>query len=166
MPAVLEAEETATSTAENRIPPQLAPYLFKAGNKPKARADGGIGRPKGAKSAETIYLESLPIKARQWVRSTAPGVLIDARKIALPIESDVVGAAPVTLIGFLEGKLLSSVAVPVAEMGHTTVSPLPSTPDCLPLSATEGNCSQGQTLGVPATVAATVDHPPTPPPGP
>lgn len=78
------ATETATPSKASRIPKQLAPYVFKPGHAP---IKGG-GRPKGSRNAESIYLESLPIKARQWVKSKAPAVLIDARKIALQIDSD------------------------------------------------------------------------------
>lgn len=73
------------------------PWLFQKGHKPYPNA----GRPKGSRDARTIYLESLPLKAQQWVKSTAPAVLIDARKIALPIEGDdVLATLAPTLVVF------------------------------------------------------------------
>lgn len=61
-------------------------------------APAGSGRPKGHRNAATIYLESLPHKARQWVKSEHPSILIDARKIALPLESDDAATGTVQLI--------------------------------------------------------------------
>ena len=105
MAAVLEIELNAISTATKRIPPQLAPYLFKKGQP----APPGAGRRKGSRDAATIYLESLPLKARQWVKSTAPATLIDARKIALPIESDVAGSGDSgPILAFLAQHMLTT----------------------------------------------------------
>lgn len=100
MAAVLKAAMgTARSSKGTRpIPKQLAAYAFKPGHPP---LNGG-GRPVGSRDAATIYLESLPLKARQWVKSRAPNVLIDARKIALPIESDAPSLPSSDLVIFLE----------------------------------------------------------------
>ena len=83
------------------IPKQLAAYVFKKGDPNIPHG----GRPKGSRDAATLYLESLPLKARQWVKSTAPAVLIDARKIALPIESDSPVDRSSLIVGFLERQL-------------------------------------------------------------
>ena len=109
MPALLDATENAVASEGKRIPPQLAAFVFQKGNPPPK----GAGRPKGSRSASTIYLESLPKKAQQWVKSTAPAVLIDARKIALPIESDQAGsdAGVAVLLGWMEARLLGQQGV-------------------------------------------------------
>ena len=90
MPAVLDATENATGRVSTRMPPQLAKYAFKKGQPPPLHA----GRPKGVQNAATIYMDSLPLKAKQWVKSTNPAVLIDARKLAIPDAEPVNPLAP------------------------------------------------------------------------
>mgnify|MGYP001617393004 FL=1 len=133
MPALLEAEEIVLSSPEIARKPHdyshLKPYQFKPGQRVQ-----GCGRPKGAKNADTIYLESLPRKAKQWVKSTAPAVLIDARKIALPIESDQpAGVGESAVIIWLEQRLSTlqmptTVAVQPVQLTHSsTLTPSAST---------------------------------------
>ena len=89
MPAVLEAEQDVSATVAANLPtvapakrsPWLKPYHFKAGEANISHHHPKAHRQLGSKNAETVYLESLPVKAKQWVKSTAPAVLIDARKI-------------------------------------------------------------------------------------
>ena len=94
MPTVLEATENATGRVSKGMPPQLARYAFKRGQAPPP----GAGRPKGSRDAATIYMESLPLKAKQWVRSTNPAVLIDARKLAIPDAEPVNPLAPQIIV--------------------------------------------------------------------
>ena len=96
MAMAVETVATAPKTATH-----LRPWQFKPGHAPSG------GRPKGSRDAHTIYLESLPLKARQWVKSTNPAVLIDARKIALPLEEDAASASPARILIFIgDGALL------------------------------------------------------------
>lgn len=84
MAAALEvvlAAHTGVSPRKQRDYSYLKPYQFKPGHAPVPRADGTVGRPVGLKDAATIYLESLPLKARQWVKSTDAKILSEARQL-------------------------------------------------------------------------------------
>lgn len=83
MPAVLEiAAERAAGGGKRAVPPQLARYAFQPGHKKIA----GSGRAVGQPNAASIYLESLPIKARQWVKSTDARILSEARQLTAKLE--------------------------------------------------------------------------------
>lgn len=88
MPAVVETSSGASASqagASVRRYDWLKPYQFKKGDPGNPRKVNPLAtRQPGTPNAQTIYLESLPIKARQWVKSTSPAVLIDARKLAIP----------------------------------------------------------------------------------
>ena len=156
MPAVLEAEVEQPITAAfieslkaskesltgrlrslaNLNPPKL-------GDGVRRSPEGKTGRPPGVKNAETVYRDALPKKARQWVASTAPAVLIDARKIALPIDSDTSGsvadAQPV--LAFLAQHLTLIMAQPPSLlMAHSVAEPqvVTATPPSLSVSAGTG----------------------------
>jgi len=72
---------TGVSPRKQRDYSYLKPYQFKPGHPPYQRADGTQGRAVGCKDAATIYLESLPLKARQWVKSTDAKILSEARQL-------------------------------------------------------------------------------------
>ncbi len=118
MPVVLELENTASPFTKTAIPPQLAPYTFKRGHAPMG------GRPKGSRDAATIYLESLPIKARQWVKDTSAATLIDARKIALPIDSDAVTPSlSIDRLTIIQELQLRGVALPPSLISQSDTPP-------------------------------------------
>ena len=103
----------------------------------------GSGRVTGTPNAQTVYLDSLPIKAKQWVKSQAPAVLIDARKIALPIESDKSGsvAEAQPVLAFLVQHLTLVQAMPSTlqtALSDAVTLPIPAVLPTLTLSpATE-----------------------------
>mgnify|MGYP001617731005 CR=1 FL=1 len=113
MAAVLEAALAGASTKLKRcLPAAMVKYQFQPGHK---RIEGS-GRAPGTPNASTIYLNSLPLKARQWVKSDAPQVLIDARKIALPIDSDAgsspsLSAGPVVIVFLNDGQAMPMIPV-------------------------------------------------------
>mgnify|MGYP001570209165 CR=1 FL=1 len=94
MDAAVSAPESASSPAPSapgagarRDYSHLRAYQFKAGNKPKARADGSVGRPKGSRSAQTILLKAAPLIARRYIKEALNGsapVLVDSRRWILP----------------------------------------------------------------------------------
>ena len=111
--AVSEKYTIVSSPRKRRDYSYLKPYQFKPGQVVK-KADGtNNGRPEGRKDALTAILESAPLKARQYIKSTAPGVLVDARKWIMPIESDKVGSSDgVNVLAFL-AQHLTLIAPPV-----------------------------------------------------
>ena len=73
-----------TVFANKKTAAHLKPYQFQPGHAPYP----GAGRPKGSRDAATIYLESLPRKARQWVKSTDARILSEARQLTASVEEE------------------------------------------------------------------------------
>lgn len=115
--AVLAIEtrpETATVRSADDIPEwrrnQLANLRpFQKGHIPLP----GAGRPKGSRDAINVILDAAPQKAKQYVKSTAPAVLVDARKWIMPIDSDHTASdgERVNLVIWLEQHLAPSILV-------------------------------------------------------
>ena len=144
MPAVVEADKSVavspTSVGKVDTRPWLAPYRFKKGQPNPAQLDPRAHRQPGTLNASTIYLKSLPKKARQWVKSEAPAVLIDARKIALPIDSDTAGSVADTqpILAFLAQHLTLIMAQPPSLLTAHSVEAQPgvtATPPSVSASA-------------------------------
>ena len=138
MSAVLDAlVPTATGKRKKSLPVAMEQYKFKPGHAPLR----GAGRPVGSKNAATIYLESLPFKAQQWVKSTDAAILIDARKLALP-DKALPSASPQVVVFVGDVNLLPrSVAadalppvLPVAD-GRPLLHPMPAVPVAVPSAA-------------------------------
>ena len=94
MLAVLDAPVIASPSPKKSLPAAMEAYKFQPGHKGLR----GAGRPKGSRDAATIYMDSLPLKAKQWVKSTNPAVLIDARKLAIPDAEPVNPLAPQIIV--------------------------------------------------------------------
>ena len=116
MPGALEADVIATTSLKKAVPPQLAKYAFKPGEA-HVRSPG---RPKGSRDAATIYLESLPLKAKQWVKSTNPAVLIDARKLAIP-DADTESQRSPQVIVFLGASPIAPRLLDAADVSPTVL---------------------------------------------
>ena len=81
---------------------QLKPYQFQPGH-------GKLGgRVAGTPNALTVILDSAPRKARQYVKSTAPAVLVDARKWIMPIDSDAPTVVNVELLSWMERRAVAA----------------------------------------------------------
>ena len=99
MDAVLHSVGMSATSVDTR--PWLAPYRFKKGAENPARTNPKAHRQPGSRDAATIYLESLPLKARQWVKSTDAKILSEARQLvaksvpelSLPSDRSVDGSA-------------------------------------------------------------------------
>ena len=131
MPTVVEAcaVDKASLPTKRALPAALKAYQFKPGHLKVP----GSGRKPGTRDAVSILLDSAPTKAKQYVRSTAPAVLVDARKWIMPVESDgVPDGAPRVLIFIGEGALPRSsdaeLTRPVAERGIETTEPVQKMP--------------------------------------
>lgn len=100
MPGVMEAVETAAVPRRKSLPAALEAYKFQPGHAPLA----GAGRPKGAKSWTTVLGEASPKLAKKYVQQAQRGaipLLLDSRKVFLPIDSDAPPSASVTLLAAL-----------------------------------------------------------------
>lgn len=127
MPAVIETVVHAIDNGEQ--PGDVSEWRDTKTGRFTVGNPGGPGKPKGYKNAATIYLNSLPLKARQWVKSEHPSVLIDARKIALPIEADALTDAVTNPVLIVFG------SPPVAADASPTVTMPLSAPQSPSLSA-------------------------------
>ena len=159
MPAVLELSAQALRTAipSKRTAEHLRAYRFQPGHEAIRREDGTTGRPKGTKDALTVIAESAPHKAKQYVKSTAPAVLVDARKWIMPIDSDksvsVADAQPV--LAFLAQHLTIVMAAPPTTRITGSVEPQPVSLAAAP-TASPSATSSAPTLQPAHTVAVTL----------
>ena len=141
MPAMLEAEpivipKSSAKISEGRLRSlaNLRPP-FQPGHAPLR----GAGRPKGSRDALNVILDAAPIKARQYVKSTAPAVLVDARKWIMPIDSDAPSPSlSVNLVAFLEAHTLPATGgrVPLTRSQPATLAATSETEPVKALSAT------------------------------
>ena len=111
-------EPTATPATVQAGIAHLARHQFQPGHAPLP----GAGRPKGSRNAETILRDALPLKARQWVRSVAPAVLIDARKLIIPDEQPLNSSSlTVVIVESLRASVLSTPS-PLPTLTEPTLS--------------------------------------------
>ena len=134
----------AVSAAYKNVSPKkqrdysyLKPYQFKPGHAAVRREDGTAGRPEGTCDALTSILASAPVKARQYIKSTAPAVLVDARKWIMPIESDASPSSSATiLVGWLEQRLIASPSLLMTLSVAVPALPQPDAPTLNPSAGT------------------------------